>query len=333
MLTRLVGTIPAEALAEAEPSLIEVARGMDPTALGVYLTHLIATWVEPVFDAEQRSQETKRFLTTGREADGMLSGRFRLTTGDSEALLHRPETAGPPQHALADQRDAGQRRALIEMRQQLLAFGTLPDAGGFRPGLSYVVPAGWATGHPPDCTFAELVQASLARTRPLDDLTSTSTSTAGSAGAGSAGAGQRPLTDCCASGAWTGPQTRARIETLLCDARITRVLLQPHGQVATLQTLTDPVTKAQRKALGGPRPRLRRPRLHPATGVLRRPPPRAPRARRLHPSGQPGPALPTPPPALAPRPPGPAPPEHPLAHQPPATRRRRREHHAHDPPF
>ena len=51
------------------------------------MTHLIATWVEPVFDAEQRSQETKRFLTTGREADGMLSGRFRLTTGDSEALL------------------------------------------------------------------------------------------------------------------------------------------------------------------------------------------------------------------------------------------------------
>jgi len=238
VLTRLVGALPAQALAEAEPALIEVARGMDPTALGAYVAFLIATWVEPVFEADQRSQEAKRFLTTRREADGMLSGRFRLTTGDSEALLTALEPLAR-RNALADQRDAGQRRAdaLVEMCQQLLAFGDLPDAGGFRPQLSYVVPAGWAAGHPPDCTFAELVAASLARTSRLDDLTQDTAS------------GQRPVTDCCASGAWTGPQTRARIEMLLCDARITRVLLQPHGQVATLETLTDPVTKAQRRAL------------------------------------------------------------------------------------
>jgi hypothetical protein len=53
----------------------------------------------------------------------------------------------------------------------------------------------------------------------------------------------------CAVAAWTGPQTRARIETVLCDARITRVLLDSLGQVTGLESLTDTVTKAQRRAL------------------------------------------------------------------------------------
>ena len=53
----------------------------------------------------------------------------------------------------------------------------------------------------------------------------------------------------CATAAWTGPQTRARIETLLCDARITRVLLTPLGQVTGFQPLRDSVTPAQRRNL------------------------------------------------------------------------------------
>ena len=53
----------------------------------------------------------------------------------------------------------------------------------------------------------------------------------------------------CATAAWTGPQTRARIETLLCDARITRVLLSPLGQVTGFQPLRDSVTPAQRRNL------------------------------------------------------------------------------------
>ena len=53
----------------------------------------------------------------------------------------------------------------------------------------------------------------------------------------------------CATGAWTGPQTRARIEALLCDARITRVLLTPLGQVRGFEPLRDSVTPAQRRNL------------------------------------------------------------------------------------
>ena len=50
-------------------------------------------------------------------------------------------------------------------------------------------------------------------------------------------------------GAWSGPQTRARIEAVLCDARIERVLLDGLGQVRGLESLSDSVTAAQRRAL------------------------------------------------------------------------------------
>ena len=52
-----------------------------------------------------------------------------------------------------------------------------------------------------------------------------------------------------ATGAWSGPQTRARIEATLCDARISRVLRDAFGQVHSLQTLTDQITTAQRRAV------------------------------------------------------------------------------------
>ena len=58
-----------------------------------------------------------------------------------------------------------------------------------------------------------------------------------------------PAEHSCAAAAWTGPQTRSRIETILCDARLSRVLLDPTGQVHSLHALTDSVTTAQRRAL------------------------------------------------------------------------------------
>jgi 5-methylcytosine-specific restriction protein A len=52
-----------------------------------------------------------------------------------------------------------------------------------------------------------------------------------------------------ATGAWTGPQTRARIESVLCDARISRVLLDATGQVQRLEAVKDQITLAQRRAV------------------------------------------------------------------------------------
>ncbi|MGI8537438.1 MAG: HNH endonuclease signature motif containing protein, partial [Mycobacteriales bacterium] len=74
---------------------------------------------------------------------------------------------------------------------------------------------------------------------------------AAAAGAAHAGAPRplQPARQACARAAWTGPQTRARLETMLCDARISRVLLDSVGQVRGLQTLTDAITATQRRAL------------------------------------------------------------------------------------
>jgi hypothetical protein len=52
-----------------------------------------------------------------------------------------------------------------------------------------------------------------------------------------------------ARAAWTGPQTRARMEAMLCEGRLTRVLLDAEGQVASLESVNDEITLAQRRAV------------------------------------------------------------------------------------
>ena len=232
VLTRLVGQIDPAALAEAEPDLIAVASERDPQALADWVRHLLATWCEPQFEHDQQTQERQRYLQTWRTPDGMLAGRFRLTTADAEAFLTVLEPLARPA-GLADDRSAGQRRAdaLVEVCQQVLRFGDLPDAGGLRPQVSYVVPADWAAGHGPVGSFADLVGASLGA-HPLGDLRA-----------------RVPVEDSCPIGAWTGPQTRTLVETILCDARLTRVLLDTRGQVKSLQSLGDSITTTQRRAL------------------------------------------------------------------------------------
>ena len=242
VLTRLVGPIGAQALADAEPALVLLAGGRDPQSLAVYVSHLLATWCEPQFEADSRSQQAKRYLQTSREDDGMLFGRFRLTAADSETILTLLEPLARST-GLSEGRDAGQRRAdaLVEIFGLSLSLADLPDAGGFRPQLSYVIPAGWAASNTPTGTFADLVGASL----PADALP------AAWSGGGALTGPRRavPAQDRCALGAWSGPQTRARIETLLCDARLTRVLLTTLGQVRGLEALGDTITNTQRRAL------------------------------------------------------------------------------------
>jgi hypothetical protein len=241
VLTRLVGKIQPEALVESQPQLIAVAAPMDPAQLGVWVAHQLAAHCEPALEADQAAAHDKRYLTSRREADGSLYGRFRLSPEDSEVLL----TALEPLARKAgedDRRTAGQRRAdaLVELSEQVLRHGTLPDAGGLRPQLSYVLPADWAAAQQQQgaCT------ACGPRCPDHPPLTFTDTIDAALPGHGGIRAEQA-----CATGAWSGPQTRARIEALLCDARITRVLLTPLGQVTGFQPLRDSVTPAQRRNL------------------------------------------------------------------------------------
>lgn len=224
VLTRLVGKISPVDLVASQGALITIAADRDPQALANWVRHLIAVHCEPELDADERTAASKRYLQLRDNHDGTIRGSFLLPDGDAESLLTALEPLGR-RTSLADTRSAGQRRAdaLIEICAQVLRHGTLPDSGGHRPQLSYLLPAGWAAGQPAPTL--------------IDTLTAELT-----------GTGFRAA-QLCAVGAWTGPQTRARIESTLCDARISRILLDARGQVHGLESLTGEVTRAQRRAL------------------------------------------------------------------------------------
>ena len=248
VLTRFVGRIDADALTSTQEQLVEVAAPLDPVRLASWVAHEIATHCEPQFELDQARAHERRSLYTRREADGSLSGRFLLPAQDSEAL----QTVLEPLARRAgdtDRRTAAQRRAdaLLDVLHQVLRFGDLPDTGGHRAQLSYVLPADWAarqqdreqcTACGPRCpdhrppSFRDTVRAALP-------------SQPGAPGQSAA----VPAEHACATGAWSGPQTRAHLESVLCDARITRVLLSSTGQVTSLHSLTDSITLAQRRAL------------------------------------------------------------------------------------
>ena len=245
VLSRLVGKIDLAGLVEAQPQLVLVAADRDPAALADWVRHQIATHCEPALEADDDRGRAKRHLQTSRDADGSLRGRFVLPAEDAETFLTALEPlarraartdAGP------DERSAGQRRAdaLVEMCEQVMRHGDLPEHGGQRPQLSYVLPADWAVARHAQAACTDCGPRCPAHASP---------SFADTVAAGLPGRPGVPAEHACAVAAWTGPQTRARIETVLCDARISRVLLDPRGQVRSLEALTDTVTAAQRRAL------------------------------------------------------------------------------------
>lgn len=231
VLCRLHGQIPAADLLDAQPTLVEAAAGMDPEALARWVRHLIARHNEVGLEREQDAARERRYLQLRRDPDGTVRGTFRITDEDAEVVLTVLEPLARPAGA-ADDRTAGQRRAdaLVEVCAGAAAWMDLPVAGGQRPQVTYVLNAAWCAGdRPPSLTEA------LRR-------------------AGFGVPGERPahphaLTELGGSGAWTGPQTRTRIEAVLCDARVSRVLLDPAGQVLRLESLNDQISLAQRKAV------------------------------------------------------------------------------------
>jgi hypothetical protein len=177
VLTRFVGRIDADALTSTQEQLVQVAAPLDPVRLASWVAHEIATHCEPVFEFDQARAHERRSLYTRREADGSLSGRFLLPAQDSEALLTVLEPLAR-RAGDTDRRTAAQRRAdaLLDVLHQVLRFGDLPDTGGHRAQLSYVLPADWAarqhdreqcTACGPRCpdhqprTFRDTVRAAL----------------------------------------------------------------------------------------------------------------------------------------------------------------------------
>ena len=239
-LTRLVGKLPASELLEAQPSLLAIAAHRDPQSVASLVSHLLATYSEPHLQAADTAGRARRYLQLITDPDGTVRGRFTLAGEDAEAL-HTIVAALARRRGLSDQRSAAQRRAdaLTEACEIALRHGQLPEHGGQRPHLSYVLPAGWAAHQPPPPLPALLADELGQPSQPAQP--------------GQPGQPGRypplPVSAYCATGAWSGPQTRPRIEAMLCDARLSRVLLDSTGQVRALHTLTDTITTNQRRAL------------------------------------------------------------------------------------
>lgn len=176
VLARLVGRIPTPHLVESQPNLVLVAAGRDPVQLAAWVAHQIATHCEPAIDDDEAAAHARRHLTTRQGRDGSVQGRSRLAAGDAEGFLTAVEALSRRQGD-ADGRTAGQRRAdaLTELAERSLRHDELPEHGGQRPQLSYVLPADWAARQAdratcPTCSrcrqhrppsFADTVTASL----------------------------------------------------------------------------------------------------------------------------------------------------------------------------
>ncbi len=213
VLTRLVGRIEPQALLDSQPQLIEVARRTDPEQLAHYVRHLIATWCEPELERQETDAINGRFLQLTRKHNGRTRGVFELPDADAEILLTVLEPLAR-RDGLDDERSAGMRRAdaLTHVFDLALRYGDLPDAGGHRPLLTYVI----GTDPRPESFTIDPDQP----------------------------AGQH-----CPSAPWTGPATQATIDQLLCDSRRNVVHLRPDGRIISLTSHTDEITTAQRRAV------------------------------------------------------------------------------------
>ena len=213
VLTRLVGRIEPSALLDSQPQLIDVARRTDPEQLATYVRHLIATWCPPELEKQETDAINGRFLQLTRKHNGRTRGVFELPDADAEILLTVLEPLAR-RDGNDDQRPAGNRRAdaLTDVFTLALRHHDLPDAGGHRPLLTYVI---GSDPRPPAFT--------------LDP--------------------DQPAAQHCPSAPWTGPATQATIDQLLCDSRRLTLNTAPTGRIVSLTSHTDDITAAQRRAV------------------------------------------------------------------------------------
>ena len=217
VLTRLVGAIDPQRLLDSQAALLEVARRVDPEQLATYVRHLLATWCEPQLEADEKAAEDRRFVSYRNKHNGSWRGSFELPDAAMEAVLTVLEPLAR-RDGNDDKRTAGQRRAdaLTDVFGLALSHGDLPDAGGERPRLTYVLP--------------DLSDPTATRLEHGLDL-------------------DRHPGEHCPIGIWTGPATRVQVQTLLCHATVQRLTVGADGRIVDLTAYTDTITKAQRRAI------------------------------------------------------------------------------------
>ncbi len=138
-IARAAEEVGPEAVAEAEPVLLEAARRLDPLRLRMVTRHL-RHCADPdgvLRDANLAHERRHLYLSQTWEGLFAING---LLDAEGGATLQTALNAflGPPP---GDQRSGVQRAdALVELARQRLDAGDLPEVGGQRPHLTVTAP-------------------------------------------------------------------------------------------------------------------------------------------------------------------------------------------------
>ena len=178
------------AIQQAEPTLLDAARRLDPTGLRKVVTHFEYMVDPDGADARAQRRYERRGLWFTTTMDRMVAVRGELTPEAGQIVQAALEPLERPADA-ADTRSGGQRTAdaLEELARRELERGRLPLTGGVRPQLSVIVDL-----------------PSLHRLDRLDGLDGPPGRLGGEMG-------------------WAGPLDPEACRRLACDATITRVLV------------------------------------------------------------------------------------------------------------
>jgi hypothetical protein len=132
--------LPDQAVHDAEPTLLDAARRLDPSGLRKLVTHFQYTVDPDGADAAAQRRYERRGLWLTVTYDRMVAVRGLLAPEAGQTVLAALEPLARPADA-ADTRSGGQRTAdaLTELSRRQLEGGRLPVTGGVRPQLSVIV--------------------------------------------------------------------------------------------------------------------------------------------------------------------------------------------------
>src|SRR5829696_2161460 len=139
--------LPDQVVQEAEATLLEAARRLDPTGLRQVVTHLQYTVDPDGADEQAQRRFARRGVWFSTTVDRMVAVRGLLAPEAGQTLLAALDPlARPADHH--DTRSGGQRTAdaLAELARRALEAGQLPTTGGVRPQLSVIVDLKTVTG-------------------------------------------------------------------------------------------------------------------------------------------------------------------------------------------
>jgi len=207
---------PAEA-ATMEKELVAMAERTDPLRLAGACRRLRIAAVPEQAVADDWDAFQRRELSVAKTFGGMvaINGVLDPLSGETvAAAIH--SLSGPTEQ---DERTPGQRRAdaLTEVCRRILGFTDLPTNGGERPQVNLTMPFSVLT-ELPGGVFAE--EADLALSGPD-----------------------------AAELAWAGPVSAELARRILCDATVTRIVLDPASQPLDVGRATRVVPAGMRRAV------------------------------------------------------------------------------------